>query len=98
MIERDCNMNKILKERFKRELEGFTINDNYIENSSIDKEPIEYLIITLDNHYYVISYRVSYVVSEVDSPTREALQLSPTKILSRRELVDYLRQLKIRVN
>ena len=91
-------MEMILKDRFKRELEGFTINDNYIENSSIDNEPIEYLLITLDNHHYVISYRTSYVVSEIDTPSREELQITPTKILSRRGLVDYLRQLKIRVN
>lgn len=91
-------MQMILKDRFKRELEGFTINDNYIENSSIDNKPIEYLLITLDNHHYTISYRVYYVVTENDSPTREALQITPAKIFTRRGLVDYLRMLKIRVN
>lgn len=89
----------ILKDRFKRELEGFQIYDNYIRNSSIDNSPIEYLIFGLDNHYYVMSYLAVYVLSEIEKPDREAFEIPNTNvILSRNKLVEYLKRLRIRVN
>ena len=86
----------ILTERFKRELDGCIIHDNYIQNSSIDGTPIEYLLFQVGKHYYCLSYSTGYVINEIDSPSRLAYSLTYTIVLSRKDLSEYIKQIKIR--
>ena len=89
-------MNTHLANKFKKELEGCVIHDNYIMNSSIDNKPIEYLIISIGNHHYAISYRIWYVMSEIEEPTREAIGISEPLAFSGNRLKEYIKQLKIK--
>lgn len=89
-------MNTHLANKFKRELEGCTIHDNYIQNSSIDVQPIEYLIISIGSHHYVISYRIWYVINEIETPERDAYSLSEPLAFSGNKLREYIKQLKIK--
>ena len=89
-------MNTHLTNKFKKELEGCTIHDNYIQNSSIDGQPIEYLIISIGNHHYAISYRIWYVMSEIEEPIRDAYSLSEPLFFSGNRLKEYIKQLKIK--
>lgn len=82
--------------KFKRELEGCVIHDNYISNSSIDGLPIEYLLISIGNHHYAISYRVWYVISEIETPERAAYEISNPIAFSGNKLKEYIKQLKIK--
>ena len=85
----------VLKERFKRELEDCEIYDNFIQDSSINKVPIEYLIFRIGKHLYALSYYKWYVISEIDKPSKDAYEISSPKAFSRNRMSAYLRQLKI---
>ena len=89
-------MNTHLANKFKRELECCTIHDNYIQNSSIDGQPIEYLIISIGSHHYVISYRIWYIMSEIEEPTRDAIRISEPLAFSGNRLKEYIKQVKIK--
>lgn len=89
-------MNTHLANKFKKELEGCIIHDNYIMNSSIDNNPIEYLIISIGNHHYAISYRIWYVMSEIEEPIRNAIEISEPLFFSGNKLREYIKQLKIK--
>lgn len=86
----------ILEKRFKRELQGFKILDNYIQKSSITGEDIEYMIVEIGGHYFAFSYLHYYVVTENDSPSRDAYAITPSKAFNRRTFIDYLRELRIK--
>ena len=85
-----------LIETFKRELKGCQIHDNYIQNSSLDSKPIEYLLFSISKHHYALSYRDYYVITEIDTPSREAYQLTKPIISGRSKMAEHLKQLKIR--
>ena len=85
----------VLKERFKRELEGCTIYDNFIRDSSLNGMPIEYLVFSIGKHYFALSYCKWYVISEIDKPSGDAYEVSEPKAFSRNRISAYLRQLKI---
>lgn len=81
-----------------KELDDFTIYDNFIKKSSITGYPIEYLIIGLNNHYYAISLYSYYVISEIEEPTRTAYQRSnKCDLFTKKGLIEHLRKLKIMV-
>ena len=85
-----------IQDKLKRELKGSIIHDNYIQNSSIDGKPIEYLIISIGSHHYAISYQEWYVINEIETPERDAYSLSDWIGMSGNKLREYIKQLKIK--
>ena len=85
-----------IQDKLKHELKGCTIHDNYIQNSSIDGKPIEYLIISIGSHHYAISYQEWYVINEIETPTRDAYSLSDCMVMSGNKLREYIKHLKIK--
>ena len=85
----------VLKDRFKNELEGRIIYDNFIQNSSINGLPIEYLIFGIGKHYFALSYCTWYVISEIEKPDRDAYEIEEPKGFTRNRITGYLKQLKV---
>ena len=84
-------------DNLKNELDDFTIYDNYIQNSSINGAPIEYILIGINNHYYALSHLKHYVICEIEKPERDAYMVGPTSFYSRKGIIEYLRKLRILV-